>query len=1295
VIFTLLGFGDAVSAVASPLANPFSTERESALSGWAANDSLPSALSSAIGSPGPLQALDEPGTPRRGTDKLHCGAIYSRTFDNSLIVTASSEEPTGYTPTQLQDAYRIPKKGGSGQTIAIIATGHDPNAEADLEKYRFQFGLPPCKASNGCFRQVDENGTTSHFPPDSLDSAKETSLDLDMASVACQECKLLLVEGNMATAVDTAASLGATEISISQAQPDASVSLLANRHFNHPGIPITAASGDKEYRNVGQGANSPSYPASAPGVIAVGGTELTPAPGTPRGWTDNVWASTGSGCSAKMPRPTWQNFIACGTKVTNDVSIVAANVAMYDSYVLSGSAYWDTVEGTSIGAPLVAGILAHASRMVRDQPAKALYKDLEEGFGSVYDVGPSKTANNTNYAGGTCSPLYLCNAVAGKDGKSLEGYDGPTGVGVPQGVPVLPVWVEQSVNNVDIRPTVLNAPDVDCVSATMCMAVGSELSPGDPPVAAEWNGYEWSPVSVPSETKESEWLGGLTGVSCPAANFCMAVGEIPTASLSWMEAYVLQWDGYHWELDESAPRLAGDFWSAPYSVSCTSATDCVIVGGESSGSPEGSPLMSAQWKSGGWSTLEVPYPSGTAEALLEDVSCAAEEVENEEEETEEGELCLAVGWQYSITAEAFQAFVERWNGYSWSVDTNLSPPGFQSFLYDVSCPSVYSCMTVGWMSESPENEKYKDTVPMSEAWNGSEWILGKPPLPEPKINPNGTEQEVQVTEEEREEEEEGELYGVSCATPTSCITVGIDFSTGYIIGGWNGTSWSEQQKPEMPSGPYWEGEQVDCVEVSFCEVIGESAGAGVFFNGLTEDPAPYLGAGTMANPSPESSYLSGTVNPNGLATTYQFDYGTTTSYGSKSPATPKSIGSGSSMVEVSQEIEGLEPETTYHYRLVASNEKGTVEGEDKSFTTPSWKLLSTPNPSGATDTELFDVSCEPSTSACTAVGKSTVSGADRPVAQRWNGTSWSEQSAAKKSGTLPTRLFGVDCPSETRCLAAGNYQPSEGGPTLVTEVWNEGKWSVQTTPVPSGAASSELTSIGCNSTAGCRAAGSAVIGGVKTAIIEGWVSPNWTLMTVPIPEGATSSQLDGIDCIWSNVCLAVGRYTTSGGSVKKLAMLWDGTTWSLQTPAEPEGALESKLLDVSCTKSPTRCTAVGSWKNSKGEQFTLAYRFNGSTWTMQSTPNPSGSTENVLQDVSCATETSCTAAGSQEGAEGETQTLAEKWNGTSWSIQGTSNPSGAAFSSLLGVSCNGTTCMGAGWSTDGSGVDTTLGELRE
>jgi hypothetical protein len=79
--------------------------------------------------------------------------------------------------------------------------------------------------------------------------------------------------------------------------------------------------------------------------------------------------------------------------------------------------------------------------------------------------------------------------------------------------------------------------------------------------------------------------------------------------------------------------------------------------------------------------------------------------------------------------------------------------------------------------------------------------------------------------------------------------------------------------------------------------------------------------------------LKGTVNPEGAATTYQFQYGTTTSYGTIVPATPGSAGSGSTAQTETYTVSGLQPSTTYHYELGASNATGTTFSTDQSFTT--------------------------------------------------------------------------------------------------------------------------------------------------------------------------------------------------------------------------------------------------------------------------------------------------------------------------------------------------------------------------
>lgn len=86
--------------------------------------------------------------------------------------------------------------------------------------------------------------------------------------------------------------------------------------------------------------------------------------------------------------------------------------------------------------------------------------------------------------------------------------------------------------------------------------------------------------------------------------------------------------------------------------------------------------------------------------------------------------------------------------------------------------------------------------------------------------------------------------------------------------------------------------------------------------------------------TPTSAKLAGTVNPNNSPTTYRFEYGTTTAYGRQSPAEFELfLGSGGSAVGVNASLGGLEPNTTYHWRIVATNAVGTTKGADRQFTT--------------------------------------------------------------------------------------------------------------------------------------------------------------------------------------------------------------------------------------------------------------------------------------------------------------------------------------------------------------------------
>jgi subtilase family serine protease len=319
--------------------------------------------------------------------------------------------PTGYVPADLLAAYALSSSGGAGQTIAVVDAYDDPNAESDLAVYRSQFGLPACTTANGCFRKVDQNGGTS-YPRGNTGWGEEISLDLDMASAICPNCKILLVEAssnsfaNLATAVDRAAVLGANVISNSYGGSEYSGEVNDESHFNHPGIAITVSSGD--------GGFGAEFPAASQYVTAVGGTSLR-RDGSPRGFTETVWSGAGSGCSAFITKPSWQTDTGCSHRTVADVSAVAdpnTGVSVYDTY-LHPRGGWLVFGGTSVAAPVIGGVYALAGNASSINYGSFSYSNTS----SLFDV--------LSGSNGSCGGSYLCTGASG--------YDGPTGNGTPNG----------------------------------------------------------------------------------------------------------------------------------------------------------------------------------------------------------------------------------------------------------------------------------------------------------------------------------------------------------------------------------------------------------------------------------------------------------------------------------------------------------------------------------------------------------------------------------------------------------------------------------------------------------------------------------------------------------------------------------------------------------------------------------------------------------------------------------------------------------------------------------------------
>jgi subtilase family serine protease len=301
-----------------------------------------------------------------------------------------ADVPSGWGATDLEAAYALPVGNGPATTVAVVDAYDDPDAVPDFNVYRSTYGLPP-----STLLKYNQTGQQSNYPKRSRGWGVEESLDVDMMSAGCPTCTVLLVEANsnkfadLEVAENEAVALGATVISNSYSGRGATAS-----DYDHAGVTILASAGDDGY--------GIAEPADFPSVVAVGGTVLSQGGGS-------------RGCS-KQAKPKWEKPAqtpGCKGRVANDVSAVAANVAVYDT---AGSGGWTTVDGTSISSPLIGAVFGLADNATQQDGGRTFWEAPHHAF--LNDI--------TSGSNGSCTPSYLCNAG--------PGYDGPTGWGTPIGV---------------------------------------------------------------------------------------------------------------------------------------------------------------------------------------------------------------------------------------------------------------------------------------------------------------------------------------------------------------------------------------------------------------------------------------------------------------------------------------------------------------------------------------------------------------------------------------------------------------------------------------------------------------------------------------------------------------------------------------------------------------------------------------------------------------------------------------------------------------------------------------------
>jgi len=353
------------------------------------------------------------------------GVEFDARTASDLATAAAAAQATWYNGTSIRTAYGITAQGDPSRVVAIVDAYDDPNAFADLTRFRSDSGLPAIQgctlatltsltssASSPCFTKTNQTGGTS-LPSANAGWSNEIDLDLQAASAVCPMCSILLLEatsaslGNLGTAVTTASNTAhVLSISNSYGSGDYPGSYApAYDNAAKKGIAVTASAGDGGYGIL--------FPASATNVIGVGGTTLSVGATGVR-TAETAWAGTGSGCSVYNAAPAWQSIPGnpcAGKKAVADLSADAdpnSGLAIYTTY--SGvTGYW-IFGGTSLSSPLIATLYA----MQGGYNASTLAGQYAWAAGTpYYDV--------TSGSNGTCSPSVLCTAGAG--------WDGPTGRG--------------------------------------------------------------------------------------------------------------------------------------------------------------------------------------------------------------------------------------------------------------------------------------------------------------------------------------------------------------------------------------------------------------------------------------------------------------------------------------------------------------------------------------------------------------------------------------------------------------------------------------------------------------------------------------------------------------------------------------------------------------------------------------------------------------------------------------------------------------------------------------------------
>ena len=351
----------------------------------------------------------------------------------------------------------------------------------------------------------------------------------------------------------------------------------------------------------------------------------------------------------------------------------------------------------------------------------------------------------------------------------------------------------------------------------------------------------------------------------------------------------------------------------------------------------------------------------------------------------------------------------------------------------------------------------------------------------------------------------------------------------------------------------------------------------------------------------------------------------------------------------------------------------------------TWSMAPTPDVPGSQYNSINAVSCA-STIFCVATGFYTSGAAYQNLLLTWNGSTWTLDSAGALSNPASqyNALTGVSCVSTSFCVATGFYYNSGNKQNLLL-TWNGSTWTPDFGLALSTSASqsNSLTGVSCASRNFCVAAGYYYNGNVYQNLLVTWNGSTWTLDSASSlsTPALKNNYLTDVSCASGNFCVAAGYYYNVTG-YQNLLVTWNGSTWSLDSSASlsTSGSQNNYLASVSCA-SAIFCVAAGDYNTLRQN---LLLTWNGSTWSLDSSAllSTSGSQNNYLPGVSCASASFCVAAGAYYSVTAD-QNLLLTWNGSTWSLDSSRSlsMSGSLYNLLRAVSCvSASFCVAAGTS---------------